>query len=269
MNNNRTKNARDLPHLWGVAADTIGIAGFIFLIKEEIDKAIISLTLPQELNFYFLFFWAFVAAFFGGLFWNFLNRLNEKFAFMGESAYVGGTQSEPHGRAAAVWPLASIVPVVVVLISLNLIYPFTRIREQVLLYGMFLVGITLGSLCFYDLRLRGHRGFRNYLEARAKSSVQDSSRMELRLVVIWSTLLSVPGFLLLGGMKLLVTRGYISFWVLVWPFLKQISLCIGLTTLAVIFFLLAFPGQPRFDTARGIVAGIFLRISLFFGLLFA
>jgi hypothetical protein len=53
------------------------------------------------------------------------------------------------------------------------------------------------------------------------------------------------------------------------PFIEQIALVTGVTTLAVVFCLFALPNTPRFETARGIVAGLALRMSLFFGLIIA
>lgn len=205
-----------------------------------------------------------MAAFLGGLLWNALNRVNERYPFMGPSPYVGGTLSEPHGRAAVIWPIAAGAPIVIILVILNWKYHFTATRQQILLYILFLVGVTVGSVLFYDLPVAGNSGFRNYLEARKVPFFQK----EFLLVVVWSSLLSILGFLPIVLVKAIVAPTPRDFGTIVWPFLKQTGLCIGLTTLAVTFFLLVFPDQPRFDTARGIIAGLFLRAALFFGLLF-
>lgn len=244
--------------LLGLLADLLGVLAFLVLVKREIDSAIASLTLPPEMNFYFLFFWALVAAFLGGLFWNGLNRI------LGLRFYVGGTGSEPHRVAAFIWPMATNIPAVVILVALNRKYHFMGSREQVILYAVFLLGIAVGSLLFYDLPLSGNCGFRNYFDAKHVPFFFK----EFGLVVIWSSLLSILGFLPMGIIKIVVAPTPRDLQVICWTFLKQAGLCIGLTTLAVVSFLIAFPGQSRFDSARGIVAGLFLRAALFLGLVF-
>jgi len=242
--------------LLGFLADLLGVLGFLVLVKREIDGAIKSLTLPPEMNFYFLYFWALVAAFLGGLFWNGLNRI------LGLSFYVGGTGSEPHGVAAFIWPVVTNIPTVIILVVLNWKYHFMGTRQQTIVYAAFLLGIAVGSLLFYDLSLCGNRGFRNYFDA---NNVPFFFK-EFGLVVIWSSLLCILGFLSMGIMRVVVAPAPRDLQVVCWTFLKQTGLCIGLTTLAVASFLIAFPDQPRFDTARGIVAGLFLRAALFLGL---
>lgn len=256
---------KDMSEILGSLADLLGVLGFIFFIKFQIDGMIENVKLPKEMNFYLLFFWAFVAAFLGGFVWNVLNQLNEHISFMGPtSPYIGGTQSEPHGIAAILWPVSTLFPMLITLLALNWKYSFLGFKEQLVLYTIFLVSITIGSVLFYDLPLSGNNGFRNYLGAKGIPSF----RKELWLVVIWSSILSLSGFLLMqfaNNAFFSITKEFHKF---IWPLLKQTGLCIGLTTLSVGFFLLAFPDQPKFDTARGIVAGLFLRIALFFGLLF-
>lgn len=137
-----------------------------------------------------------------------------------------------------------------------------RIPKQVQLYLAFLVGITVGSTVFYDLPLLRSSGFRQYFEAWNVPFPEN----EFWLVVIWSSIVTIPGFLLTGLTKLLFIPTPKDIRIIVWPFLKQTGLCIGLTTSAVSLFLLAFADQPRFITARGIIAGLFLRIAVFFAL---
>jgi len=248
---NRTLKPTELLSL---SADVLGIFGFVFFIKNQIDGAISNLRLPQQLDFYFLFFWAFVAAILGGFVWNIFVRLTKQWAFL-------GGKYEPHGLTAILWPIVTNIPVAIVLISLNIAYLFIEFRTQVLLYSVFLLGLTMGAKIFYDTPIKGSRGFRNHFEAKKMPFFWK----EFWLVLIWSALLSL-GFLLSNGIILLTTQR--DLWEVFINFLKQTGLCIGLTSLAVIFFLLAFPEQPRMETARGIVAGLFLRIALFFGLLF-
>ncbi len=232
-----------------VLASLISIIGFVASGIPIINNWIDSLRPPTTLTFYFLAFWALVAAALGGLFWNFLNRATPT---------LGGTSSEPHGKAAIIWPITTNVPIVLTLVILNWKYRFTSIPYQLLLYGAFLIGVTIGSLIFYDFPFRGKKGFRNYFDSANRSYFSK----EFWLVVLWSLLLSSLGFLAMGLTKLIVAR--------VSDFLTpllQIGFCVGLTTSAVVFFLLVFPDQPRFDSARGIIAGLALRMTLFFGLL--
>lgn len=137
-----------------------------------------------------------------------------------------------------------------------------QVQTQILLYLIFLVGIAVGSKLFYDLPIQGKLGIRKYLDAQNISFIAK----EFWLIIIWSSLLSL-GFLFESIVKLLVTQ--LTMVNIFWGLLKQVGLCIGLTTLSVTFFLLVFPEQPRMETARGIVAGLFLRIALFFALLLA
>jgi uncharacterized membrane protein YfcA len=150
---------KDMNEILGSLADILGILAFVFFIKSQIDGMIENVKLPKEMNFYLLFFWAFVAAFLGGFLWSALNRLNERTTFMGAtSPYIGGTLSEPHGMAAILWPIATLLPVVITLMALNWKYRFVDFKEQMVLYITFLVGITIGSVLFYDLPLSGNNG---------------------------------------------------------------------------------------------------------------
>ena len=131
--------------LIGIVASLLAIIQFVKSYKDEIDDWIESLELPSEVNFYFLSFYALVAAFLGGMLWNILNRVNEQYPFMGPaSPYVGGTQSEPHGIAAVIWPIATTIPVAVALWLLNRKYEFMKTRDHLILLSAFLVGITVG-----------------------------------------------------------------------------------------------------------------------------
>jgi hypothetical protein len=250
--------------LIGLLASLIGIYQFIKELKVEYESAIRVLDLPSEVNFYFMLFWAFVAACLGGLLWSVINLLNETLHFMGPSPYVGGTQSEPHGVGAIIWPISTNIFTVLILIVLNRKYRFIGILQQLLLYGLFLVGLTVGSVIFYDLPISGKIGFRNYFDATEVSYLPK----EFCLALIWSSLISISAFLFTGLTNMALSRMSKNFKMAARIFSKQNEICIGLTTCAVLFFISAFPDQPRFETARGIVAGLFLRIALFFGLVF-
>lgn len=244
--------------LWALLADTIGIFFAVLFIKNQIDGAIADLKFPVELNFYFLFFWAFFASMFGGFLWNIFNRA------VGMRAYLGGRRFEPRRKETVLWSVIPNLVVALVLVILNLEYSFVPMGEQIFLYATFLLGTVIGSMMFYDLPISQQVGFRNYFNEKHMTHLMK----EFLLVVIWSTLLST-GFLALNFIKFLFFRDSAAGWMFITSFLRQTGLCVGLSTLAVTFFLLAFPEQPRMETARGVVAGLFLRIGFFFGLLLA
>jgi hypothetical protein len=247
--------------LIGILASILGIFEYMITIREKINRAIDSLRLPKELDFYFLSFFALIAASLGGLFWNWVCGF-----FGSDCPYVGGTQSEPHGILSIIWPITTLSMVVATLIILNSKFHLMKVREQLLLYFTFLIGITIGSVMFYDLPLSGNSGFRNYFDA---INIPYHYK-ELYLVLIWASLLSACGFLAMGLMKLKIAPKPVDVHEIVFRFIEQIGLGVGLTTFAVLFCILTFPpDSPRFDTARGIIAGLSLRMSLFFGLIVA
>jgi hypothetical protein len=253
------ENRSSLSELLGFISSLLGVIGFLILGKVTIDRWIDDLRPPTRINFYFLFFCSVAAASIGGMLWAILNRLNNQYLHLAPSLnLLGGTSSEPHGIAVILWAITTLVPVVLIVLILGWRYHFAQIRQRLLLYGAFLIGATIGSVIFYDFPLGGKDGFRNYLD----SLNMPSSLKEVLLVVIWSSLLSILGFLFMALMKVIVARRLD-----LWTILKQIGLCIGLTTFAVDCFLLGFPDLARYDTARGFLAGLALRMTLFFGLL--
>src|SRR5437899_294919 len=79
--------AMDRRGLLGIASDLIGIIGFTVAGIAIVNNWIDTLRLPTTFSFYFLAFYAFVAAIVGGLFWNLYNR---------EDPTIGG-KKEPQG----------------------------------------------------------------------------------------------------------------------------------------------------------------------------
>lgn len=248
----RAMRAMSWIELLGIVGSVITIIGFLFSGIATINNWIDSLRPPTTFTFYFLAFWALVAAALGGLVWNFLNRTTPG---------IGGPV-EPQGWKAMLWAITTNLPIVLTLLILNLWYHFTSIPYQLLLYGAFLIGVMIGSLIFYGgfsyWRNKTFRGFRRYLTSNNWSYFPK----ELLLVILWSLLISGLGFLAMGLMKWKVA-GVSDF---LTP-IAQIGFCVALTMLAVVFFLLVFPAEPRFDSARGIIAGLALRMTLFFGVL--
>jgi hypothetical protein len=223
-------------------ASFLGIIGFAWLDIYEVS----SMQLPTTLNFYVLAVWAFVAAFLGGLIWNVLNYAHPTLEGRFE-----------HGISAVLWPITTNVPVVCALIILNWLYHFTSIPYQFLISGPFLIGITIGSVIFYNVPFPGKkRGFREYIESASRSYLFQ----EFWLAVLWSFLISCLGFLATILTKYIVIRtgDFLT------PLL-QIVCCVGLTTSAVVLFILVFPDKPEFVSARGIIAGLVLRMTFFFG----
>lgn len=252
MNNLTSMSGREL---WGLMADTAGIFALIFFFKSQLDGTVSELQLPVRFDFYFVSFWAFVAAVGGGFLWNSVLRI------VNYDNVLGGSGNEPHGMWALLWPIITLLPTVIILMLGNKIYPFMDARRQILLYLTFLVGASVGSTIFYNLSIGSFQGFRSYLEAQNLSPLRE----EFFLVLIWTGLLSI-GFLMTLIVRLLIEQN-LPFLPAFYSFLRQAGFTILFTMLAVIFFLLAFEAEPRFDVARGIVAGLFFRIAIFWGLL--
>lgn len=231
----------------------IGIITFIVTGIATVNNWVDTLRLPTTFSFYFLAFYAFVAAIVGGLFWNLYNR---------NDPTLGG-EEEPQGWKAIIWAILTNIPIVGILVILNLIYHFASIPYQCLLYGAFLIGVMTGSLIFYGgffyWRNLKFKGFRKLIYSTNRSDIFK----ELLLVILWLLLISGFGFLAMGLMKWRIA-GIIDF---LTP-IAQIGYCMGFTTLAVVFFLLAFPDQlRRFESSRGIIASLALRMTLFFAVL--
>ena len=253
--NTMSKDTMSPERLIAVVANVLAILGSIWAAMATTNQWIDTLKLPTTFNFYFLAFWALVAAGAGGLIWNFSNR------YILKKETIGG-EVEPSGWEAIAWSFSTNLCIVVALVILNLIYHFAPIPYQLLLYCAFLIGAMIGSLLFYGglpyWRNRQLGGLRKYIYSKPWSD----AFKELVLVVLWSLLISGLGFLAMGLTKRLVTG--ISD--LVTPII-QIGFCVELTTLAVLFFLVAFTDQTKFESARGIIAGLALRMTLFFGVL--
>jgi len=256
--------------LFCLVLSLLAIVGIIIIGKKEIDRWIDGWELSAELNFYFLSLYSLIAAVLGGVIWYGLNRVNDWHQIFGPSPYVGGT-IEPHGIAAIIWLVATNTPVISTLCILGWKYlgwedDSTERWHQFVLYSVFLLGIIGGSWIFYNLPL-DKSGLRNYLTSL---NVFSPFFKECVLALLWSFLTSFFGFFSFGLVKFIAfeRRGFKIL-------LKQTGLSIGLTalltTLSVFCFLLAFTdplsGQSGFAIARGILAGLTLRMTLFLGLL--
>lgn len=247
-------------------ASALGILVFLVLMKQRVSDALAAIGAPASLDFYFLFFWALAAALVGGLAWGACQRLspslNARRCSQSPSAptpTLGGSR-EPHGIAAWLWPVVTNVPILVLFVFFAVHYQLFGHAAVVRLASVFLLGLSLSSAVFYDLPLFGNRGFRCWLNTRGwRYEV-----LELALVLIWSTILSVIPFFLvhmasnLGWFPLAPISGMV----------EAVGLTVGMTSLVVTFFVVTYPNE-KFESARGILAGLTLRVSLFLGLVLA
>ncbi|HEX4961104.1 MAG TPA: hypothetical protein VF173_09735 [Thermoanaerobaculia bacterium] len=165
---------------------------------------------------------------------------------------LGGTV-EPHGIAALMWPLVSNV------LTCATCWLFSR-RAGVSLpeVGRFLLGLSVGSWLFYDLPVANHHGIRSAIGGLGWSPFSS----EAVLVVAWSLMLSVPAhsFAILGR-PLAVRRPQDE----IRRRLLGVALAVCFASVPVWCFIGLFPTSD-FESARGIIAGVSLRVGLGLGL---
>jgi hypothetical protein len=242
----------------------LGILVFLVLMKQKVTDALTAIGAPASLNFYFLFFWALAAAFVGGLGWAVCQHL---FPSLSATSCVptllvpiqslGGAR-EPHGLAALLWPIVTNTPIILLFAFIMERHHLLTRNILALLVCVVLVGFALSSVLFYDLSLFGQQGFRCWLRTR----IHHYEELELVLVLIWSAILSIIPFCLV------FLGGKLEWWPLV-PIsgvVQAVAFAVGITSLIVTFFVVAYP-STEFESARGILADLALRISLFFGLI--
>jgi len=150
------------------------------------------------------------------------------------------------------------LPAAGVLVVLSWKYMFIAPKHAGIAMFILLVTLGLAALVFYDLPLPGHQGFRRYIGAMQFTT----QTREFYLVLVWSTLLTLVPFLaiylankaslLVGPASSLLSSG------------TAVGLTVGLTVASVGFFIAAYP-DAEFDSARGVIAGVVLRVSLFLG----
>jgi hypothetical protein len=208
----------------------------------------------REGVWYVAFFWALVAAALGGLLANFVLPL-----------LLDSPEAQPHGRAALAWPLLNMLPIFLVLYLFNVRLRLLDPWLQGGLFAGFLSGETLASWLYYDLPGPGLLGVRQILHSLHPPFAVE----ELVLVVTWSGLLAGLGFL-----GLAVAAGVSRFtrdkagpipWLML---ARQAALCVAVTTVIVMVLVFVFPLGGH-ASARGFVAGLVLRVMLFFGILSA
>jgi hypothetical protein len=242
----------------------LGILVFLVLMKQRVTDALTAIGAPASLNFYFLFFWALCAALVGGFAWAACQRLFPSLTAMActpvPSAPIptlGGAR-EPHGFAALLWPVVTNIPVLLLFALIVWRYHLLAGNTLARLACIWLPSLALSSALFYDLPLFGQRGFRCWLYTVG----WEYERLELVLILIWSTVLSAIPFCLVRLASQLRR----------WPpvpmsgVVTAVVLAVGITSLIVTFFIVAYPGE-KFESARGVLAGLALRVSFFFGLI--
>ena len=124
--------------------------------------------------------------------------------------------------------------------------------------------LVIASWLFYDTpiigQIFGFQGVRSYF----LKQVLDYQTREMWLVFIWSAMLSAFPFLVIYGLNKLswVSGPGASFITCAYA----IFATIGLTTFFIALFITSFT-SPDSELLRGAIAGMVLRVSLFFGLL--
>jgi hypothetical protein len=225
---------------------------------QRVDDALKAINAPPNLNFFFLFFWAVTSAVVGGLIWGACQQLWRLPATTpGVTSTLGGSV-EPHGVPAFLWAIVTNLPAAAVLMILALKYQYIPPRHAALAMLIMLPSLGLAALSFYDLSLGGNRGFRCYMKTKHMS---DQAR-EFYLSLIWSRLLPfVPLVALYAANKaglLVGPAASLSAGV------TAVGLIVALTVASIGFFTAAYPAS-EFESARGVIAGVVLRVSLFLG----
>jgi hypothetical protein len=124
--------------------------------------------------------------------------------------------------------------------------------------GRFLLGLSVGSWLFYDLPVGASIGVRAAIGGLDWSAFS----VEAVLVVLWSLMLAVPAHALaMLGRPLLVRRAHEE----VRRRLLAVAFAVFLASVPVCLFIGAFP-TSEFESARGIIAGVALRLGLGLGL---
>ncbi len=245
----------------------IGALSFLFMMKTTVDTAVASIRAPGTLSFYFLFFWALAAALLGGLLWAGCQQLFPSFTLstscseLTESAQVSlGGSREPHGLAAVLWPIVTNLPIAVLLVLVAWRYALIPVHDAAFISLILLFSLSVGSLMFYDSPIAEFRGFRCFLDTKGFSYKE----LEVYLVLIWSFMLATFAFGAIYGSSKLGLFPSLSLSII--DLFVAIGLLVGVTIFTVGFFIAGYP-NPAFESARGVVAALALRISLFFGII--
>jgi hypothetical protein len=227
------------------------ILGFVYKLLFDFKKLKEAYCLFKkevcQVRFPEIVLYGIFSAFLGGLFYNLVFHGN-----------LGGTGQEPHGLSALFWGATANVFSFLILILINKRISNIPWRRQIFIYGAFLLGITLGGWTYYDLPLAGHVGFRSLIENKLNGCIG----VEGMIALLWSGIIGTFGFAFLYIAKLCFGQKYemnFSFAGLVMAIITTIIV----TTLAIMCFVVVFPCLPQFNSARGIIAAVALRTTLF------
>ncbi|MBM9616591.1 hypothetical protein JWJ90_20195 [Desulfobulbus rhabdoformis] len=227
----------------------------VFLLvrtMKELREGLETLGLGQKESpslFYELCFWGIVSALIGGFIWG---------LFWEQS--IGGAGREPHGIWAILWAFVTNLPGLLVLVALNRKYHFLLWKERLLPCAAWLSGIVIGAWVFYDLPLAGFNGFREFFLNNSFDLA------ELWLVIIWSALVAIPAFFFFAVSKRSRNNTPFSLTVFWAGVVRPSGLTVLVTTLVVGAFMIVYPDQSQLSQARGVLAGLFLRVMLFINL---
>ena len=244
-------NQMDSWQLLGPLIAMVGLIRTVMNLGKDVREALDTLGVGRDkapVAFYELWTLGVLSAVLGGLIWGLVWRKS-----------VGGDGQEPHGWWAATWPVLTLGPAMVALMLLNWKYSLLSWSQHVSRQAAWIAGAIVGAVVFYDFPLWGCRGFREFLLPRNSSA-------EFFLVFIWSALSVAPAFIVLFAFRAwrhTMRPGLRTIWPTV---VRPSGFVVIITSVAVVAFLVAYPDRIKFEQARGVVAALVLRTTIFVSL---
>jgi hypothetical protein len=201
---------------------------------------------------YILFSWGVIASLIGGAIWGLIwKNLGDK--------------NEPHGLKSLLWAIITNLATILSFLYVGKTFLQIDIIKLTIISVAFLIGASVGAWIFYSVPFRSN-GIRNFFEQREREKRIKNWLYwnEFRLALIWSSLIAFPAFLLVQLAKIYI-YGY-AFVPQLLIFLHQLLLVILFTCGVVWSFISIYPSVRKHAMARGLIAGITLRTTLFLGL---
>ena len=176
-----------------------------------------------------------------------------------------GDKGEPHGKSSIGWGIITNITTILMFIFIGIKLFSVPFSNLMILSISLLIGFSIGSWIFYSLPLRT-KGLRKSIEEITQKQTKRNKLFwsEFWLALIWSLILSIPSFLLFQVAKYVLYQQTISR--LLITFLKQTTLIIGSNCLVIWCFIIIYPSIRKHAMARGLIAGITLRTTLFMAL---
>lgn len=235
----------------GTITAIVNIGTFVKEVKEIFEIAGFPSPVNQYIP-YILFSWGIMASLVGGALWGLIWKTL-------------GDKKEPHGFNSVLW--AAVTNLITILSFIYVGKTFLQIEmlKLAVISAGYMIGVCMGAWIFYSVPFRTN-GIRNYFEQSDRSE-KGKNRLrwnEIWLVLIWSSLIAIPAFILVQGMKVVIF-GY-ALAPQLYIFLRQVVMVILFTSITVWSFLLIYPSVRKHAMARGLIAGITLRTTLFLGL---